>query len=78
MLRCWEWSAEKRPTFENICNELPTLMPPLLVTVTDCRHKSSKENINYLNYEKGETIILLDKRLENNIFLEINYKIKEF
>uniref|UniRef100_A0A914LQW6 non-specific protein-tyrosine kinase n=1 Tax=Meloidogyne incognita TaxID=6306 RepID=A0A914LQW6_MELIC len=61
MLKCWEWSAEKRPTFENICNELPTLMPPLLVTVTDCRHKSSKENINYLNYEKGETIILLDK-----------------
>uniref|UniRef100_A0A915MXM1 Protein kinase domain-containing protein n=1 Tax=Meloidogyne javanica TaxID=6303 RepID=A0A915MXM1_MELJA len=63
MLKCWEWAAEKRPTFENICNELPTLMPPLLVTVTDCRHKSLKENINYLIYEKGETIILLDKRI---------------
>uniref|UniRef100_A0A1I8B3W2 non-specific protein-tyrosine kinase n=1 Tax=Meloidogyne hapla TaxID=6305 RepID=A0A1I8B3W2_MELHA len=62
MLKCWEWSAEKRPTFENIFIELPTLMPPLLVTVTDCRHKSlRKDKSDYLNYDKGETIILLDK-----------------
>ncbi|KAF7638275.1 hypothetical protein Mgra_00002249 [Meloidogyne graminicola] len=67
MLKCWEWNAEKRPTFENICNQLPSLMPPLLVSIKDfdCNKKDNmnKNKLNYLNYTKGEIIILLNKNI---------------
>lgn len=62
MLSCWEWEAEKRPNFKMICDQLPTLTPPLLLTVAECQ--ATKEG--HLRYAKGETIVLLDKRQTNH------------
>ncbi|KAL3122727.1 hypothetical protein niasHT_005444 [Heterodera trifolii] len=35
MLHCWEWEAHLRPTFEQICDRLPSMVPPLLVTICE-------------------------------------------
>ncbi|KAL3079024.1 hypothetical protein niasHS_014806 [Heterodera schachtii] len=57
MLNCWEWEAHLRPTFEQICDRLPSMVPPLLVTI--CESGTTKSG--HLNYGRDETIALLDK-----------------
>lgn len=50
----------KRPNFEQICERLPALMPPLLVTVAERRKTACGKG--QLHYGRDETIVLLDKR----------------
>uniref|UniRef100_A0A914H529 non-specific protein-tyrosine kinase n=1 Tax=Globodera rostochiensis TaxID=31243 RepID=A0A914H529_GLORO len=57
MFSCWEWNAHMRPSFEQICDRLPSLVPPLLVTISE----SSTARSGHLHYARDETIVLLDK-----------------
>ncbi|KAI6175084.1 Activated CDC42 kinase 1 [Aphelenchoides bicaudatus] len=59
MLRCWAHDPDQRPHFEEIEREIPdSLMPQLLCAATDSRNGRAEE----LQFSKGETIILLDRK----------------
>jgi hypothetical protein len=58
MIRCWAHDPDQRPQFEEIEREIPELMPQLLCAATDSRSGRAGE----LQFNKGETIILLDRK----------------
>lgn len=57
MRRCWSHDPEQRPRFDEIVEQIPDMMPQLLVAAVDCQ----MEETGRLRFRKGETIILLDK-----------------
>ncbi|CAD5205540.1 unnamed protein product [Bursaphelenchus okinawaensis] len=57
MQKCWSHEPADRPTFEDIINQIPDLMPQLLVSVTECHNQEPMQ----LQFDKGDIIILLDK-----------------
>lgn len=57
MLQCWNQKPEKRPSFADIVQQLPEIIPQSLVTITSCRDGI----IDHLQYSKNETIIVLSK-----------------
>ncbi|KAI1713516.1 protein tyrosine kinase domain-containing protein [Ditylenchus destructor] len=57
MCECWSHHVEARPTFEDICQRLPEIMPQKLITITECHNNQWRE----LHFNKGELIVLLNK-----------------
>ncbi|VDO57573.1 unnamed protein product [Onchocerca flexuosa] len=62
MMQCWAHKPEERPSFTDIVQHLPEIMPQRLVTVTSC----CDGIIDHLQYAKNEIIIVLDRWLEFN------------
>uniref|UniRef100_A0A914DMA1 non-specific protein-tyrosine kinase n=1 Tax=Acrobeloides nanus TaxID=290746 RepID=A0A914DMA1_9BILA len=57
MCQCWSHEPERRPSFDDLVQNLPDVSPQLLVTVSECKNGHRDE----LQYSKNEVIILLDR-----------------
>lgn len=67
MCNCWTHDAEQRPTFDELCHRLPSLMPQILISITDSLKTNNSKiyfnnyELEHLQYAKGDLIVLLDK-----------------
>ncbi|KAK0399030.1 hypothetical protein QR680_002875 [Steinernema hermaphroditum] len=57
MCQCWTHDPDRRPTFADLVQTLPDIMPQILKAVCDCRDGIP----DHLQFSKNEKIILLDR-----------------
>ena len=57
MQKCWAHNPEERPTFDELVGCLPSMMPQLLVAITDATEQSK----NLLRFKQDDIIILVNR-----------------
>uniref|UniRef100_A0A0N4Z3A7 non-specific protein-tyrosine kinase n=1 Tax=Parastrongyloides trichosuri TaxID=131310 RepID=A0A0N4Z3A7_PARTI len=57
LLRCWNHEPQKRPTFGDLVQRLPDVMPQQLLTIAECRDGQP----DHLQYGKEEIITLIER-----------------
>ncbi|TMS39919.1 hypothetical protein L596_006372 [Steinernema carpocapsae] len=57
MCQCWTHDPDRRPTFMDLVQTLPDIMPQVLKAVTDCHDGV----LDHLQFSKNDRIILLDR-----------------
>ncbi|CEF59677.1 Activated CDC42 kinase 1 [Strongyloides ratti] len=57
LLRCWNHDPHKRPTFGDLVERLPDVMPQQLLTISECRDGQP----DHLQYSKEEIITVIER-----------------
>uniref|UniRef100_A0A0K0FWS7 non-specific protein-tyrosine kinase n=1 Tax=Strongyloides venezuelensis TaxID=75913 RepID=A0A0K0FWS7_STRVS len=57
LLRCWNHEQHKRPTFSDLVERLPDVMPQQLLTIAECRDGQP----DHLQYGKEELITVIER-----------------